>query len=476
LILSAVVLFTGGSWLLAAEPKPIELTLRARAIEAPILKYRLLPPEAELKPGNAAPILLRLAWNQAPWMKDVFPTLEEWESRPLNAKEWRTSAGVLPENFYREIKRAAFRRDASWEYPIGEVPSPYLILLPDAQGMRGFLKFGLSAKIRYHLSQGELDQAREGIMVGLANSRHVAQTPFLVCQLVGLTIQQTMLERTEELISQPNSPNLYWAVSSLPDSLLQWDRAASLQGDMFQMTFPAVNDLDRNRGAEEWRKMSEQLVTFLEEQNQIPKREDSDRSLTERLLAPLHIGEKSHLEKLAPVARSELPTMLGLSEDRVTAMTDDEAAIRWYAHLQMSCDQRATAVLALPPKEALPELLKLQAELNAMHEKTGTKPVEFFDPATEYARRWSLKRRIQAIRIIEAVRHHLAANDGRLPQALAEIKEIPIPVDPLSERPFEWTIDGTTATLKAPPLPAELLRFGPASAVAGPLEYRLLAK
>ena len=73
------------------------------------------------------------------------------------------------------------------------------------------------------------------------------------------------------MISQPNSPNLYWALSNLPDSLLQWDRAASLECDMFRLTFPAVNDLDRPRDSKEWSKMSRQLVEFLEEMVDIIK-------------------------------------------------------------------------------------------------------------------------------------------------------------------------------------------------------------
>ena len=237
--------------LLGEELKPVELTIHARAIETPVLKYRLFPAEAEIKAGDAVPILLRLPWEQTHWMNEVFPKLQEWESRPLDAPEWKSSGGLLPERFFSEMKRAAFRRDAHWEYPIGETSSVYLILLPDAQGLRGFLGRGLAARIRYHLSRGELDQAREGILIGLANARHLAQTPFYVNQLVALAIHQTMLDRTGELISQPNSPNLYWALSTLPDSLIELGRAASLESSAFTMTLPAANDPDRPRDRDE---------------------------------------------------------------------------------------------------------------------------------------------------------------------------------------------------------------------------------
>ena len=453
---AAVVILMSG-WLPAEEPEPIELILRARAIERPELKYQLLPAEMELKPGNAVPILLRLPWEQTPWMNKVYPTLQEWELRPLSAPEWKSSAGVLPETFYQEIRRAAFRREAAWEYPIGETQSPYWILLPDAQGLRGFLDWGLSARIRYHLSRGELDMAREGILVGLANGRHMAQTPFFVNQLVARRIERTMLERTGELISQPNSPNLYWALSTLPDSLLELDRAASLEGSAFAMTFPAVNDLDRPRTADEWTKMAGQLVEFLEGVGENPKTFQS----------------WSNSSRVVQQARAELPQLLKVPEEKVAAMSDDEAVVRWYAHLRLARDQHTAAVLSLRPREAWPQLKKLQEEIKSLQQKTGEDESDFLSPTSVYVSVWSLKRQINSRRIIEAVRHHLATHDSGLPETLDEIKDVPIPLDSLTDQPFQWKVDGKIATLKGPPLPADVIKPGSATAISSALEYRL---
>jgi hypothetical protein len=411
----------------------------------------------ELKPGNAVPILLRLPWEQTAWMNKVYPTLQEWDSRPLSAPEWESSEGVLPETFYQEMKRAAFRREATWEYPIGETQSPYWILLPDVQGLRGFLDRGLSARIRYHLSRGELDKAREGILVGLANGRHLAQTPFFVNQLVARRIERTMLERTGELISQPQSPNLYWALSTLPDSLLELDRAASLEGSAFAMTFPAVNDLDRPRTAQEWTKMANQLVEFLEGVEKTPKT----------------FQAWSNSSRVVQQARAELPQLLKISEEKMAAMSDEEAGIRWYTYLRLARDQHATAVLSLPPREAWPQLKKLHEEIKSLQRKTGEKEIDSLSPTSVYVSVWSLKRQIQSLRIIEAVRHHLATHDSRLPETLDEIEDIPIPLDALTDQPFQWKVDGKIATLKGSPLPADMIEPGSATAIANILEYRL---
>ena len=474
-IVTAAIALMLGIPSFADEPKPIELSIQARAIEVPVLKYRLLPPEAETKPGNASPILLRLPWEQTPWMTQFFPTLHEWESRPLNDPTWATSDGILPERFYNEMKRAAFRREASWEYPIGETPAPYLILLPDVQGLRGFLGNGLSARIRYHLSRGELDKAREGIMVGLANSRHLAQTSFYINQIVALSIHRKMLDRVDELISQPKSPNLYWALSTLPGSLVEMDRAASFEGDTFALTFPAVNDLDRPRNAKEWNKMARQLVEYLEQVGEIPQREKihGDGSVVDQLLQRLIPAEKNHLEKLITQARADLPQMLGMTPAKVAAMPDDEVGVRWYAHLRVANDQRTAAVLALSPREAWPELRKLHAENKLKKEKTGTKGWAFLNPTSIYVSVWSLNRKIQALRIIEAVRHHLATHDGKFPESLDDIKDVSIPLDPLTNQPFDWKVNGDAATLKSPPLPEDLVAPGSAEAASSTLEYRL---
>jgi hypothetical protein len=200
------VLFMFGVPLSADEPHPIELTIAGRAIETPVLKYRLIPPESEMKPGNAVPILLRLPWDQRLWMTQIFPTLHEWGTRPLNAPEWAQSQGVLPESFYIEMRRAAFRREASWEYPLGEVSTPYRIFLPDVQELSNWLGKGSSARIRYHISRGEFDKAREGIMVGIANSRHIAHTTFDINQLVAIAIHRIMLERVNVSAIQRHMP------------------------------------------------------------------------------------------------------------------------------------------------------------------------------------------------------------------------------------------------------------------------------
>jgi hypothetical protein len=289
-----------------------------------------------------------------------------------------------------------------------------------------------------------------------------------------LAIERIMLERTGELISQPDSPNLYWALSTLPESLVELHRAASLESNIFSITFPEANDLDHQADAKQWSKRAKQLVELLELIGEIPKVEKpaEQGSVVEQFLRRLNLAQKNHLTELLSHARGELPELLGVSAEKVKAMSDDEVAVRWYVFQRQARDQRTAAALVLPPREAWPQLKLLRAETAAMRKMLDTPGEGFVDPTTIYIAVWSAHRQVQALRVIEGVRHYLATHKRQLPKSLDEIADVPVPLDPMTGKPFEWTIDGDTATLKAPPLPADALEPGP-SADSHTLVYRL---
>jgi hypothetical protein len=74
-----------------------------------------------------------------------------------------------------------------------------------------------------------------------------------------------------------------------------------------------------------------------------------------------------------------------------------------------------------------------------------------FTPAIRAAHQTKarLDRRIDALRVIEAIRMQAAADNGKLPESLAKITVVPVPMDSLSGRPFEFRRDGDLIELKA---------------------------
>ncbi len=58
-------------------------------------------------------------------------------------------------------------------------------------------------------------------------------------------------------------------------------------------------------------------------------------------------------------------------------------------------------------------------------------------------------RRVAALRTVEALRLHAASHDGKLPDSLGQINEVPIPDDPATGKPLEYNRAGKAALLVA---------------------------
>jgi hypothetical protein len=65
-----------------------------------------------------------------------------------------------------------------------------------------------------------------------------------------------------------------------------------------------------------------------------------------------------------------------------------------------------------------------------------------------------LEQQIALLRLVEALRLYAAEHDGKLPAQLADIT-VPLPVDPVTGKPFTYTLEGTTAHICGSPISGE---------------------
>ena len=61
-----------------------------------------------------------------------------------------------------------------------------------------------------------------------------------------------------------------------------------------------------------------------------------------------------------------------------------------------------------------------------------------------------LDRQVAALQCIEALRFYAGANQGNFPDALADIAQVPLPNDPVTQKPFVYSRTGSEAVLKGP--------------------------
>ena len=432
LLLGGILFGSIAAVVCADEPTTIKLTLHPQAIEDNGPVRPLLPEAPDLKPGNAAVVLLRMTWEETAFMANEFPKLRQ---RPPLPPDDPRLADFPFDRFASQMRRAAYMEDADWTYPFDIEPLESM-LLPDVQGLRDFIGRGMPVWIHQRIVSGDLDAAREGILTMLACSRHVARTPILTCHLVATATAYAALDRVEELISHPGCPNLRIPLALLPDTIgdtqaaVQWEKRMSERSLLSQrVSTPASGD------AAGWAAV---MAGYLQQEADPPGKEGWIVSnLKARRLV---LGAEAR----AAVARGAFATPDGL-------FSDDELAMSYLLAKSDRAHRRAEAACQLAPPDAIKALIAMEQDANAVSPRE-TSPWPSF--LRMYLAAAGFGRRVTMLEVVEALRDAAARNGGRFPAALADLPAQVAP-DPFTERPFiyEPTADGRSARLSTTAIP-----------------------
>ncbi|WP_422924538.1 hypothetical protein [Singulisphaera sp. PoT] len=433
------VLFVGSR--APADEVPVKsLALSPSPAPVPALRHRLLPLEAELNPGDAAPIYLRLnAENSPEGLKilaekphallalpfDQFPTTE---ARKL-VDQWRVRLA--------QIEYGAHRQTCNWNYTIPEEREHVIdILLPDAQSLRNWARL-VALKARVEIAEGKHDEALRTIQTGLALSRHLGEGPFLINTLVGIASASMMLDRIEELVERPGAPNLYWTLTALPSPLIPIRRAVTYEYKMCEWLLPEMTDLDRPRTGAEWTarlarfhgRILKTVAAYQIEDDATPKELDKFR------------------EWVLPESRDDLKSKLG----KLDGLHDDQMILMFYGMRYRDLYDEVYKATYLPIHEAQKVYTQGKSQLRAV--KQG--PLRLFSSLianveTGHSSEAIADRRIAALRVVEALRLH-GAVAGRLPKSLDEVDVVPLPNDPITGRKFDYRQTAEASILFSPP-------------------------
>ena len=416
------------------QSKTIELTVYPKALDENSFGLKLLPTEVDIKEGNAAVVLLRMRYEQDRYMEQVASKFDEWLERPLDDPD--VNNGIQFGSMYKQLKRAAYIRDADWNYPIDEDESRIGILLPDVQTGRTFVGKGLPLYIRTQIAQGRANEGREAILVGLACSRHYARTPLLVCGLIGNSCAIAILDQADMLLQVESSENLYWAYQKLPRPLVGIEHSASLETEVVEKSIPELRSRPWPSHEDEaaWTSAGSQItVMFMETVRRLPALERATR--LQNYLGYLR-------ENWNECGDPETKT-------KVAELSDPELGTRYFVHKSRLIAQKLEVACHMNPSEAIELLLTSHEELEALAKKMKVPelPSVFFDPLNVYVATWRPSRKVVALQTIEAIRHYAAVHNGQLPGSLDEI-DLPIPADPFTGKVMAYKVgDEGAATL-----------------------------
>jgi hypothetical protein len=425
-------------WLL---DRALEITPQGEPV--PALKYRLFPATTDLKDGNAVPIYLRLVFEQSEkTLRWRYETPVPWNQLPLDQLPRDKVRGFLTQNrrFLQQMQLGARRKTADWNYTLDE-GDPIGILLPDAQTMRNYTHV-LVLKARFEIAEGHYAAAADWLATGFAFSRHVAEGPFLINGLVGIAIASQFEDAVLDFIGRPGAPNLYWALSVLPRPLIDLRKEEELEQALLEMQFPELADLKRERTPAQWDALLKRFRTEVE------RIVDSEKQPA-RLRAGTRAKDPASASPDLSVARKYLVDRMGMAEKGVADLPPAQVLVLYIVDYFKEYRDEVFKVGYLPYAEGRVAAQAAEKRLTAAPDTEAVRFAREFAAAIHkvMAAQNRIDRKVAALRVIEALRIYAAAHDGRLPDTLSQVTEVPVPDDPGTAKPFDYRKDGETATL-----------------------------
>ena len=412
------------------EEAAVRLTVQPMPAPKPALKYQLLPEPRELKPGNAAQNYLKCFMEQRYFFfsKEAAAERTRYETMPLSelpADKLQQYGGFI----LRQADWAARLDAVDWQN-LERIQNGGMETLADELGPLQILAAALHVRFRVHVAGRHFDDAIGTAKTMFALASHLGEHSTEVADLVGLWVAHLGLGALEEMIQQPECPNLYWALTNLHSPLV--DLSKGVHGDRTRMAadLRALRDDAPMTDAETEKFVSHMsgVMGFAREQaGQAP------RSMRARLQA--RVKDPARVS----AARQRL-VEAGYRLDMVNSFSPTQAILvdekRDY---EIQRDERIK-LLGVP-------LWQIAATVDGTERASDTGGL-FADllPHIIKLRRAQgrLEQQIAILRHVEALRLYAAAHDGKLPAKPSDIS-VPLPIDPITGQPFAYSVNGATA-------------------------------
>lgn len=445
----------------AEEPDPAlwttKLAVSATPAPKPLLKYELLPAARDRVPGNAAigyqrAVILRPEWPRDPKKsQDQHDLLDGWSAMPVEQLPTGKIEAFLfgYRDLLAELDESARRTTCDWQTERMKAED-ISRLLPSVQGNREAQRI-LSLKCRMELGEKKFPEALRSMQTGFQMAKHVGEGSTLIEFLVGQAMASHMIGRVDEWIGRADSPNLYWAFSTLPRPFL--NPRLALDGEVrFQEGFlPALKEMERGPVSEDVA-----TTTLANWCKNLSGGSNAELGGLENLASNVGIATMAAVQGAG--AKKELLAR-GLAKKDVDAMPAAQAVLlrSIYKHRDVWDDQ--VKCFSLPIHKAFTELERIDRQAKKARAEAKNDALfavmTLLYPAVQkvHFAQARFERRVALIRAHEAVRLQIAADNGAVPKSLDAVSVVAVPDDPFFAKPFEYSATETGFKLVAPPLP-----------------------
>jgi hypothetical protein len=414
-----------------------EFVVHPATPELPAMKYELMVDAADRQAGNAAPLYMEamlLSSEKGDSIIDRGETMHE-QGKPLKGDKELVDYVGGTNGTFDLLALAARKEQCDWMLPLHEMG--FKALLPHLNNMRAEAN-RMHVRAWLEIENGQTPELLETIRSLYALGQNAGKNSVLVGGLVGVGIQHLTSEVVADWSEQPDAPNLYWGLVNLPRPFISFRDAMQSEHVGVTVTVPVLAK-GRHGGivADDWQAYIDQmtaaqsLLTQTSDQSSKAGIDAVAIGLTSlpaakkfyadtRHIAPEDVDKMNSRLLLATyfieqyqIASDEMDKLLGLPfADQI------KAADRWKNRLdELGIDQMNIARIMLPAVSRA---------------------------AISFAR---ADRQIVALTAVHALRAYAADHGGQLPAKLEDVTQTPIPVNPMTGKMFDYTLEDGTATI-----------------------------
>jgi hypothetical protein len=440
--LIAVVLTAGGASSASAQVQGLsadavkEVVIHPAPAPRPAWKYRLLPPLSEQSPGVAAPLYAQafLAMQERKVDEATWEKLQgQWPYMPLAELPREDLRKALEQlRAVLECVEAASRRP---RYGVELTPRDYAHTLPTLRpqlaAFRALAEL-LVVRTRLQVLDGDVDGAVRSLRAGYALSRHCAEQPTVPHALLGISLAGAVTSEALEVVQMPGAPNLYWPLTALPERCVDLRPVFDFDALVFDAIFQEYARFKAGGAtAEQWRALLDKIADSPPWWHVTgPQTADTSPAARKQSLDAL-------LPKVVPIARRLLQAD-GIAEKTLGQMPPPELVVRAALETYQRRRDEMAKWCSVPFWQARRAVEAEETETERLAQEAGV-PWEAVPEAGNILLQVALKdRKLAALRCLEAIRLYAASHDGKLPERLEDITDVPIPHNPFTGKPFRY--------------------------------------
>lgn len=448
-------------WQLGGDDQPTVI----RIAVTPVAAAKIAPLVASgTQDGNGAPIYREaIGLYEAARQKHVLLTEDELARWNDPMKPLDPAAAAKVDAWLADLKPALDKavaatqmRSCDWQFGEDKLRGlDYFTVDASVFDSMRKLSRAVNLQARRAIAQKRFDDALSDVRVNVRMARDLVTCKLLLCGLIGAQILEISGHTTLELMAAPGAPSISQSLGALPRPLIDLRPGIKFELASGYQLFPLIDRPETTeRTPQQW---NEELRRTLERLLEISAM--NAEQPTGARLAPGHVvmgiaysmGGYTHARRML---LSE-----GMSAEQIEPLAVGKVIALGAARAYRKREQAHAALLDLPYQEFVRRRAALEQQLDEEHRQSLAVASDRILPIAElvigpatvgYSRQVGLDRSWAALEVVAALRAHAAANGGKLPASLADVKAVNVPVNPATGEAFAYRLDGERAVLELP--------------------------